>query len=279
MKKNFIFISKNIMVYMISLAIYPLIKKIAGTTIGNVPQIIRDNYADSYFIKKGWDLPALIILMSTIIVFLLINFHIIKDGIHNNRLLKGLIYGFSIGVLWFAGFIEMIVFFYSKNIGHVYSGIRDLSFLTFFGLIAGCILCKSDNTKIKRKSGNFLVIPFVAIFFAIFHGLQFYLTYQPIHVTINSFVDVLWLLATGSWIGFMYYLFSPGINFKKKYHGIMFFAFSVFGTNWLLYNSFYYIFVNAPFTDLFVRCISDILGVFIGLIIFEWFTKRNRINL
>ncbi|MDP4095018.1 MAG: hypothetical protein Q8920_16875 [Bacillota bacterium] len=275
MKRNKSFILKNLLVLILTLAAFPLASKLLGTEAGNMPQVIKDNYSESFFIRNGLKLPAIILLCTAIIIFMLINYHKIKDGIHGNRFAKGIIYGSSFGIVWLTGFVSMTVFFKPTDMSHFYSGIRDFCILTFFGLLAGWLLSNSSKTKIKRKPRTLLAIPLVAVFFAIMQGASFYYTFKPAHITISSFFDVVYLLLSGAWIGFMYYLFKPGLNFRKKYLGSVFFSFSVFGINWLLYNAFYNIFVNIPLWDLLASSLSGILGVFIGLVIYELVLERK----
>lgn len=264
-----IFVLKNLLVLIITLATFGLASRIVNGT-GNMPQFMVDAYASSIFIKANTKTLAIISLCSIIVIFLLINFHFIKEGIHNKRFVKGLIYGGCFGIVWFFGFMELIIINHSENIAHhLRSGIRDLLCLSIFGLVAGIFLSKSDDTKIKRTSISLLSIPIVALFFASFHGAQFYFTFKPIsaYQKISSFTDIMWLLTFGAWVGFMYYLFSPGIKFKNKYLKAAFFAYFIFGTDWLLFNLFYNIFLEIPLGDLLLRCLTGCTGIFIGLVI------------
>lgn len=269
---------KNLAVIIITILTFGMVSKLIGS-VGNMPQSLIDTYGESIFVSNGVKLPAIIVLCSLITAFLLINFNLIKDGIHNNSLFKGLIYGSSFGILWFLGFTELIVIFDSGSFSHIESSIRDFTSLTVFGLASGMLLCKSDITIINRNPRSLMVVPFVAIMFAFFHGAQYYFTLEPINLRINSSSDVLWLLTTGAWIGFMYYLFSPGIKFKNKYLGIVFFSFSVFGTNWLLYTSFYNIFLNIPLWDVVLRCFTSSTGVLIGLTAFQYLLGKEASNI
>ncbi|HBV87900.1 MAG TPA: hypothetical protein DEF42_14865 [Desulfosporosinus sp.] len=277
MKNKILLILKSLIVIIVTILTFGLASKMIGD-VGNMPQSLINTYGESIFIVKGAKLPAIIGLCSLIMVFLLINFYLIKDGIHNKRLFKGLIYGCSFGILWFFGFTELIVIFDSGSFSHLESSIRDFTSLTVFGLVSGMLLCKSENTKIKRNPRSLLAIPIVAITFAVFHGAQYYFTLEPINLKINSSMDVLWLLATGAWIGFMYYLFRPGIKLKNKYLGVLFFSFSVFGTNWLLYTSFYNIFLDIPLWDVLLRCFSSSTGVYIGLAAYEYIFGLDRVH-
>lgn len=278
MKNAIIFAIKNLSVIIMTILTFGSVSKLIGS-VGNMPQSLIDTYGESIFVSNGVKLPAIIVLCSLIMVFLLVNFNLIKDGIHNNRHFKGLIYGCSFGILWFFGFTELIVIFDSGSLSHIESSIRDFTSLSIFGLVSGMLLCKSEITMIKRTPRSLMAVPFVAIMFAFFHGAQYYFTLEPINLRINSFIDILWLLTTGGWIGFMYYLFSPGIKFKSKYVGIMFFSYSVFGTNWLLYTSFYNIFLDIPLWDVVLRCFSSSTGVLIGLTAYQYLLVKKESNI
>ncbi|MCX8131524.1 MAG: hypothetical protein N3I35_15705 [Clostridia bacterium] len=279
MKKNIIFIIKNFLVLIITILMFGAASKLINGT-GNMPQFLIDAYESSMFLKTGTKTLAIISLCSIITVFLLLNFHMIKEGIHNNRLVKGLIYGGSFGIVWFFGFTEFIVINHSENaLQHLRSSIRDLLCLSLFGLVAGALLCKSQNNRMKRNLSSLVSIPFIALFFAVFHGTQLYFTFRSVaeRQTISGLLDIIWLLAFGMWIGFMYYLFCPGIRFKNKYLKSLFFSYSIFGTNWLLFNSFYNIFLDIPLWDLFIRCFTGCTGIFIGLVVYEYVLGTRRL--
>ncbi|MDF2593742.1 MAG: hypothetical protein K0R69_83 [Clostridia bacterium] len=277
MKKDIMFLLKNLIVYMTTILVFGVASKMINGS-GNMPQFMIDAYETSIFIKTNTKTLAIVSLCSVIVVFLLISFHFIKDGIHNNRIIRGLIYGGSFGIVWFFGFTEMIIINHSDKIFyHLRSGVRDLLCLSLFGLTAGLLLCKNDNGKITRKPSSLLSVIFIGVFFAFFHGIQYYFTFESIsaYQRVSHFTDVLWLLAFGAWIGFMYYILSPGIKLKNRYLGALFFSYFIFGTDWLLFNLFYNVFLDIPLWDLFLRCFAGCTGVFIGLVTHEYILSRK----
>lgn len=241
MKNTLLLFLKNAAAIIIVLILFPLLHSLFSGVSGHMPQIYSESYPKSIIIVSGMDRLAAMLLMSVISILLLINYHLIKDGLHRNRILNGLSYGASFGVLWIWGFLEMTVFFYgsdyAQGFGHFFSGIRDFSCLSIMCMVAGLFTIKSSERKINRRSSvTLLAIPFVSLFFGIFQYIQYFFTYQPLKIYPDTLLEILWIAALGGWIGYMYYLMRPGIRFKNKACGVLFFSFSILGTNWFLFN-------------------------------------------
>lgn len=269
MQNRIAFILKNIIVYIITLVCFALATKVIHGA-GNMPRFMINAYDSSIFIKTNTKTLAIVGLCTLIITFLLINYHMINKGIHHNNILRGIIFGGAFGITWFFGFTEMNTINNDNVPSHLISGVRDLLILSIFGLCAGLLFSKSNNSKIRRNPNSLLAIPLIAVFFALSHGMQLYFTFNEVsaYQKIDSVVDVIWLLGFGTWVGFMYYIFSPGIKTKNLIYHAFFFSYFIFGTDWILFNLFYNIFLDIPLIDLFLRCLSGCTGCFIGLCIY-----------
>lgn len=261
---------KNIAVYLIALLTFFVASKLING-VGNMPQFMVDAYESSIFVKTGTKTIAMVTLCSLILVFLIYNFYQVKDGVHTNKVLSGMIYGASFGIVWFFGFLEMNTINNDNVPAHIQSGIRDLVVLSIFGLSAGLLLAKNRTTPICRDRRTLWAIPFVSIGFALFHAAQLFIVLREVgaYQKIDSAIDVIWLLCFGAWLGGMYVVFLPGIKIKNKYLRALFFSFVFFGTDWLLFNLFYNIFLDIPLLDLTIRSSFGCLGVFLGLAAYE----------
>jgi hypothetical protein len=264
-------ILKTIFIVSMTFAVFILLKNTIAQ-VGGMPQSFKDAYHESYFIRTGTFYPAIILLMTVILIHLLWNYVYLNKTIHCLTHFKGTWYGLAFGILWFFGFLELVVIYHSNFFRHVASGVRDLISLTVFGSLAGiCFTTKAVN--IDRKGESPGVILYSSVLFALFHGVQYSFTFTALEQHVDDLFAVVWLLSTGGWIGIMYYYFSPKIdNIVLK---TTFFAVNTFGINWLLYTSFYHLFLEIPAFDLLIRCIFDILGILLGLLLYEYAKRKS----
>jgi hypothetical protein len=89
---------------------------------------------------------------------------------------------------------------------------------------------------------------------------------------------ILWVTATGFWIGVMYLLLKPGIPDKSSFLKAIYFAIFIYGIDYLLFNLFMPLVFDyqiwpvgtlLSYADLFVRASMDILSVAAGVYICE----------
>lgn len=226
-------ILKSIPIVIITFAVFILLKNTIAQ-VGGMPQAFKNAYPESYFIKTGIFYPAITLFMTVILIHMLLNYIYLQKHIPCKAQVRGTLYGLAFGTLWFFGFLELIVVYHSDFFRHVASGVRDLVTLTVFGILAGIFFTTKTNT-IEKKRESIGVMLYTSVFFAIFHGIQYYLTLNAIEQHVDDIVTVFWLLATGAWIGIMYYYLSPRIN--NIAGKITFFAINTFGINWLLYTA------------------------------------------
>lgn len=262
---------KGILIIILTFTVFILLKNIFAQ-VGGMPQSFKNAYPESYFIKTGTFYPAIILLMIMIFIHLLLNYICLQKTIPYRNCLKGLLYGAAFGILWFFGFLELVFTYHSDFFRHASSGLRDLLSLIVFGILAG-IFFTTKTPSIEKHREAVGVMLYTAIFFTVFHGAQYYLTFTAIKQQVDDISIVFWLLGTGAWIGLMYYGLSPKMeNILKK---TMFFACNTFGINWFLYTSFYHLFLDIPVLDLLIRCGFDIAGIFLGLFLYEYAKAKS----
>lgn len=129
-----------------------------------------------------------------------------------------------------------------------------------------------------RISPDIVIIASVPIVFLagrllsynVFHIYSLYATRQ--------FATMIWAVATGFWIGIMYYFLRQGIAVKSLLAKAAYFGFIVFGIDYLMFNLFipmvfeYQIWPIGAFlsyADLFLRVVMDIIFVIAGVYIYE----------
>lgn len=227
MKTIYKTVLKSILIVIITFAVFILLNNTIAH-VGGMPQAFKNAYPESYFIKTGIFYPAIILFMTVILIHMLLNYVYLQKHIPCKAQIRGTLYGFAFGMLWFIGFLELIVTYHSDFSRHIASGVRDLISLTVFGILAGIFFTTKTNTNEKKRE-SIGVMLYTSGFFAIFHGIQYYLTNKAIEQHVDDIVTVFWLLAIGAWIGIMYYYLSPKIN--NIAGKITFFAINSFGIN------------------------------------------------
>ncbi len=258
---------------------FTVIKLIGAVGIGDldgIPSSLIDAYGPSTFVKNGVLVPAFFTLIITILVHLYVCFLIIDKGMRQKRFLKGLLFGAVFGVLWAFGFLELTLVYNSDLLIQIKSSIRDGSSLVVFGLLTGVFFgTKSTITEPARKNG-LLAVPLCALGFALFHGMQYYLTFPALDQSIDNIVTILWLLGTGGWIGFMYFLIKPRIKKYGRVFNILFFTVVLVGIDWTLFTYFFNLYLDIPVFDMNIRCLFDLAGIGLGLSVYEFLDERLK---
>ncbi len=279
MKKSIQLIMKIFFLFIITLMIFMLVHRFIGE-IGRLPSSLMNAFEKSFFVKNGLFWQALITLTILVFIQLIISFRIVEKGMRQNKYIKGLLFGIAFGILWFFGFLELSITYHDNIIVQVQNGIRDFISLVIFGLLSGILLGTKSIIKDSNKKNDLLVIPFTAISFAIFHGAQYYLTNPALDQSIKNIYQILWLLSTGGWIGFMYMLLKPQIKNFNPILNSLFFAVIIIGIDWFFYNAFFNLWLDIPVFDLVIRQLFSTAGITVGLISYEYFTgifmKKNR---
>jgi hypothetical protein len=280
MQKPLVIAAKTLGLFSTTFIIFfAAIRLIGAVGIGDlkgIPSSLIDAYGPSTFVKNGALIPAFFTLISLIIVHLFVCFLIVQKGMRQKQYLKGLLYGAAFGVLWAFGFLELTVVYNSDLLVQVKSSIRDGSALAVFGLLAGVFFgTRSAIAEPSRKSG-LLAVPLCALGFALFHGAQYYLAFPALDQSIDNMVTILWLLGTGGWIGFMYFILNPRI---KKYGwalNVLFFTIVLVGINWALFTFFFNLYLDIPVFNMTIRCLFDLIGIALGLSAYEFLDARLR---
>lgn len=256
---------------LLSIGLFQVIRLLVNPRpAGAFPQYFQDAFGPSIFVKTGTLTWALAVLMVVILVCFYVNFHRTGRRLHRKAPVAGLLYGFSFGALWFVGFLEMGTIYPSEEpIRHVLSGVRDGLMLTLSGLAAGLVLRSVPSAAEPRQRGDWLIVPLVATGFAVFHGAQYYVTAAVLHQGIRNLESVLFLLGLGGVTGWMAWLHRPLRPDLPGWKRGLHFTMIYFGVNWVLYSSFYLLFLDIPLLDFAIRCAADLAGVLCGWLVFE----------
>jgi|LGVE01.1.fsa_nt_gb hypothetical protein len=229
------------------------------------------NGPKSFIIENGLFPPAVIILFFITFWALALVFTFIQDKLPGRKLLKGLRYGISFGVLWLIGMFEMSIAFGSPLKYEFFSGLLDCLSLILFGLLLGRFIATDSNRDVNEKSKIGLIPIFIiaSLFIVERYFRYFTLTYDNPGYFENPLITFTFTLSLGLWIGAMYWLLRQELAKYSPAKRALWFGGIVFGIDWLFYSLFLFLFLKLPLIEILLVPAFDILSVIIGIFIFE----------
>lgn len=260
-------IVKHLGLFLLACGVFLIMREaIGGQAAGGFPKVFSELYGPSIFVRTGTLRYALPMLMCLILAFAGLAFHRMGKG----SAVSGLLFGFSIAPLWAFGFMELGGIIPSEApVRHLKSALRDGTMWTVTGLAAGLLFRSETQGRVLRARGEWLVIPLAAVFFTVFHGMQYSLLLTELPSRPWQPLGILIQLGTGASVGWMYWLCRPALASCTWLRRITLFTLLGFGVNWVLYNHFYSLFLAWPFGEVTVRCLVDLAAVFLALWIYE----------
>ena len=211
---------------------------------------------------------------------LAIVFVLIQDKLPGTRTKKGLTFGFLFGVMWAIYLLEPVPHIEGLPLFEVLAypladGITFVSLGVLLGRFAGTDSKSDKKVWIGSSYATLLLIPvlFIAGRMLSYNVFQIYSSYAA-----RQSDTILWVTATGFWIGVMYLLLKPGIPDKSSFLKAIYFAIFIYGIDYFLFNLFMPLVFDyqiwpvgtlLSYADLFVRASMDILSVAAGVYICE----------
>jgi hypothetical protein len=129
-----------------------------------MPILFIEKYQSSIFIRNNILQLSLIAVMVICLIHIGLNYLLQKDNILINGKYGGMVFGLLFGILWFLGFIELIVIYQSDSLKHLLSACRDLLTLAAFGIFLGLLIPKT--IKLNMITPRYLlIIPIVGTIF------------------------------------------------------------------------------------------------------------------
>ena len=126
-----------------------------------------------------------------------------------------------------------------------------------------------------------MAVPIICVAFVAFHSVTVFLfddrsaALARIMFTPRGVVGYLWLAAFGAWIGAMYVVFRGCLTSRSIWTNAGFFALVVVGHSWFWFNMFFNILYADVLLALVSMCALDIVGVFVGVAVYERFQRRR----
>ena len=225
---------------------------------------IEYNYSPSIFIEKGFFLPAVSIALILWFGTLAIIFVLIQTNLSGTKMMKGLRFGIAFAVLCFLAILEMCLVFDSSLVDELCTSTTDGLSILLLGLLLGS-LTGTDSTvpssRMKLNQKSFIVIPLIFLMGRYFGYMIINIMSAYSEKPIGTF---LWTLGVGYWIAVMYWLLEETRKRSPMVQAVRF-GVMIFGSYWLIYNSFVLLFLKLSIWNVFLRVIIDVLSITVGI--------------
>lgn len=225
---------------------------------------IEYNFSPSVFIEKGLFLP--VVIMALIIWFgsLAIIFNLIQMNLSGSKTMKGLRFGIAFGVLCFLAIFEMCLVFDSSPGDELRTSATDGVSILLLGLLLGHLTGTHStypSSRMKLSHKSFIVIPLIFL-------VGRYFGYMIINI-MSAYSEkpigtLLWTLGVGYWITAMYWLLKETSERSAMVQAVRF-GVVIFGSYWLIYNSFVLLFLKLSILNVFLRVIIDVISITVGI--------------
>jgi hypothetical protein len=230
---------------------------------------IKYSYSPSIFIERGVFLPvvsaALLVWFGTLAVI----FTLIQMNLSGTKMMKGLRFGMAFAGLCFLAIFEMCLVFDSSLVDELRTSTIDGLSILFLGLLLGSLVGPDSTVPSRRRKFNqksFIVIPLLFL-------IGRYFGYMIVNVmsahSEKPIGTLLWTLGIGYWIAVMYWLLKETRERSALDQAVRF-GVMIFGSYWLIYNSFVLLFLNLSIWSVFLRVIIDVLSITVGI----WVTNK-----
>lgn len=172
------------------------------------------------------------------------------------------------------------MFFETTLEAELINGIVDLIPLALAGWLAALIWASDTAGDIVPVPSHLLAIPVVGVVYVVVHSATLLFVDDPagvtgrLMITPHNVSTYLFNAAVGGWAGAIYAVLRSSMPFTSVWARSGFFAAVVFGHSWLWFNMFFNILYADVLLTLLSMSLLDILGVFIGVIIYEHLEKR-----
>ena len=229
------------------------------------------DYPPSYFVQSGLFKPAAGISLLIIFFLLSVVFVYIQENLPGKKILKGIRFGVSFGVLWLIGVLGMNIFFGSPLRHELLGGVCDCAALTILGALLG-VFTATDSPR--SSDGNpakiILAVIIISFFFIIGQYVAFMLMSGTPYFEISGLATFIWTAMLGLWTGVMYGLLRQGIiKENSPIKRSLFFGGVIIGIDWILFNLFVLLFVAMPILDPIILAVFNSASIIAGMFVFE----------
>ncbi len=230
---------------------------------------IKYSYPPSIFIERGFFLPVVSAALMVWFGTLSIIFNLIQTNLSGTKIIKGLRFGIAFAVLCFLAIFEMCLVFGSSLVDELCTSTTDGLSILLLGLLLGSLVgidSRGPGRQMKLNQKSFIVIPLIFLIGRYFGYMIMNIMSAYSEKPIGT---LLWTLGIGYWIAVMYWLLKETRERSPMAQAVRF-GVIIFGSYWLIYNSFVVLFLKLSIWNVFLRVIIDVVSITVGI----WVTNK-----
>ncbi len=208
-------------------------------------------------------------------------FLIAEKWMNGSKIIKGLKFAISWGMVYFFGAIEWYPLYGKTSlIEDMRVGLVDLIGIIALGILLGKFFASDGQSSKTNIKNNYLVLLVVTTFYII--GRYFAYTILKIESgyierSVSTFI---WTLAAGISFGTFYVLTGRNISEKNLIKKSTLFGLTIVGPSWIIFNLFFVFIFKGSFVDvIFGRAIVDTAFIILGVYFSEKLINRKAANL
>jgi len=225
---------------------------------------VEYNFSPSIFIEKGLFLPAVSIALLIWFGTLAIIFTLIQNNLPGTKVTKGWRYGIAFGGLCFLAIIEVSLVFDSPLMKELRVSATDSVSILLLGFLLGRFTATEGQHPPRQTDGGkmaFIVTPLV---FLVGRYVGHIFLHTRSAYSEKPIATFLWTLGLGGWISVMYWLLKEFRKASAIVHAVRFGGL-VFGSYWLIYNSFALLFMKLSGLEVLKRVLIDVFFVSVSI--------------
>ncbi|MCK5101141.1 MAG: hypothetical protein KAR45_23730 [Desulfobacteraceae bacterium] len=192
----------------------------------------------------------------------------IQKHLWGSKLRKGLVFGLAISGVWMIGMTEAHVLFRASLFSEIFTGFADCCGILLMCLLLGKNFAEHNLLKTSKPKTSYLAIIIITIMYVLIRYFSYsILNIESAYIT-YPLGTLIWTMAMGAWIGFMYTLMDLNIYPGNQLKQALFFGGVIFGVQWVIFNLFALLFIVVPVSDLLLRSGFDVIAIILGVYFF-----------
>lgn len=219
----------------------------------------KSYFEPSILAKYGIVLPVLIIYGTVVYMAISYTFVFAQKGISGKRLIKGIKFGALFALMWTVYLLEPMPS--NSVIDMIYYPVIDGTTLVILGTFLGkFVVQETGYTKNSSNKISILRIMIIALVFTIGRIIE----YRVFNVNYSQVSTIVWNVAAGSSIGFIFECLKPAVENKSKIMMSIIFGAAIFGVNLVFFNFFMVVIAKINVLNLILTTALDIVFITIG---------------
>ncbi len=208
-------------------------------------------------------------------------FIIAEKWMNGSKIIKGLKFAVSWGMVYFLGTIEWYTIYGKTSlIEDIRVGFVDLIGIIILGILLGKFFASdSQNSKTNIKKNNLTILVVTS-----FYIIGRYIAYSILKIE-SGYIErpvstFIWTLAAGVSFGTFYVLAGRNMDEKNPIKKSALFGLIIVAPSWIVFNLFFPFLFQGSFADvIFGRAVFDTIFIILGVYFSERLTNRKATNL